>query len=120
MASNQGAHSWADMVKLEETKVEKIKLQYFEPKIIEGKVKVAPPPGTAKKSAKDWEYCLVGHFVDRKLPFHVVQNIAQRLWEKDGIMEVFANNQGFDFFKFVNEKSRTSVVEKDPGPFHLI
>ncbi|KAH7856700.1 hypothetical protein Vadar_004444 [Vaccinium darrowii] len=43
-----------------------------------------------------WKNCLVGHFLDKKLPFPVVHSIAMKIWKKFGLCDVSANGGAMD------------------------
>jgi len=60
---------------------------------------------------------LVGYFIEKRLPFPVVQNIAKRLWQSQGLIEVLSNNSGFNFFRFESQESMLKVF--DEGSYHF-
>ena len=64
-----------------------------------------------------WKDCLVGYFLDRKLPFMVVRNIAMKIWVKFGLTEVLSSDKGFFFFRFDNSEAFTQISKA--GPWHF-
>ncbi|KAK3229882.1 hypothetical protein Dsin_001763 [Dipteronia sinensis] len=72
---------------------------------------VSPPMEVAEDGSKAWKNCLVGYFIEKKLPFSLVNNIAMRLWGNRGLQEVLANDKGFFFFKFLDDEACSNVLE---------
>ena len=66
-------------------------LKYHAPKLNGARRVVAPPPEVAVEGSKDWEFCLVGYFIEKQLPFSAVNTIAKKLWGIWGLIEVLAN-----------------------------
>ena len=64
--------------------------------------------------SKEWETSLVGHFLDSKLPFHVVNSTARKIWRNAGLLEVHSKGNGFFLFKFRNEAGLLEVLEGGP------
>ncbi|KAK0608558.1 hypothetical protein LWI29_032416 [Acer saccharum] len=71
----------------------------------------------AEDGSKAWKNCLVGYFIEKKLPFSLVNNIAMRIWGNRGLLEVLANDKGFYFFKFSNDEACSNVLEAGPWLF---
>ncbi|KAI8528923.1 hypothetical protein RHMOL_Rhmol12G0185800 [Rhododendron molle] len=90
---------------------------YHPPLIKEARVVVCPPPEVIDAGVARWSKSVVGYFLDKKLPFIAVQNIAFRIWKKFGITKVMANAQGFYFFEFSQEDVYQKLVEA--GPWHF-
>lgn len=65
----------------------------------------------------DWDKALVGYVLNKKLSYTLVCSTAFRMWEKEGLVEVKANDDGFFFFVFDSISSRDTVMEK--GPWHI-
>ncbi|KAF7126741.1 hypothetical protein RHSIM_Rhsim11G0147600 [Rhododendron simsii] len=72
----------------------KMKLDYIPPGIVNDRVVVSPPEDVELLGQSKWKRCVVGHFLDKKLGFTAVRNIAMRIWEKCGIREVLSNEKG--------------------------
>lgn len=58
-----------------------------------------------------WKNTLVRYFIEKRLPFPVVQNIAKRMWQHHGLLEVLLNNCHFFFFCFDFEGSMLKVFD---------
>lgn len=95
----------------------RMNLEYFEPILSKEKVKVKPPPVIATYGAAQWESTLVGYFMDGKLPFNVVNNIAKRLWDSKGLVKTLTGANGFYFFKFYSATQCEEILEG--GPWHM-
>ena len=72
-------------------------LQFLEPSTVEGVIHVAPPKVVIEDGSKVWSNSLVGYFIGSKLPFSVVNNIARKIWSKEGLVDVLAHSRGFFF-----------------------
>ena len=59
----------------------------------------------------------MGNFVEKKLPFTLVNNVATRIWGKVGLEKTLATDTGFFFFKFSSTIARDEVLEG--GPWHI-
>lgn len=64
-----------------------------------------------------WQDCVVGHFVDKKLPYMTVRSIAFNKWAKFGLSDVLSNDEGFFFFQFGVSGAYRKIVEA--GPWHF-
>lgn len=67
-----------------------------------------------KEDLGKWESCLVGYFLDKKLPYNYVKNSVSSQWKHMGLSEVLANGEGFMFFCFDNADSCERVLEGGP------
>nr|POF09054.1 hypothetical protein CFP56_38633 [Quercus suber] len=86
-------------------------LQFFELKIINGKV-VAQPPGEAvDEGIAKWESSLIGKFLDKAPSFLLVKCFVEGLWGQYDLVELFAFNNGMFLFRFPDTRSRDSVLE---------
>ncbi|KAM2473942.1 hypothetical protein PS1_006716 [Malus domestica] len=94
-----------------------LNLHYCQPKVVGNRKVVCPPITVAAEAAKEWRHCLVGYFIDKKLPFSAVCILAKKLWANKGLVDVLAKDSGFFFFKFRDDSSCVSVLES--GPWHL-
>lgn len=77
---------------------------------------MSPPENVELLGQSKWKRCVVGQFLDKKLGFTAVRNIAMRIWEKFGIREVLSNEKGFFFFLYDGE-SFHELLER--GPWHF-
>ena len=78
---------------------------------------VCPPAEVGEAGAVKWKQCVVGYFLDRKLPFLTVKSIAAKIWAKFGLTEVLSNDQGFSFFQFDNYKPFKKINHSGPRHF---
>ncbi|KAG5545007.1 hypothetical protein RHGRI_017464 [Rhododendron griersonianum] len=89
-------------------------LSYYPPQLRDAKVVVCPPQEVIDLGSELWTDCVVGYFLDKKVPFPIVKNIIMRIWEKFGISDVLANDQGFFFFKFSKADAYRTVMKAGP------
>ncbi|KAG5547461.1 hypothetical protein RHGRI_013227 [Rhododendron griersonianum] len=75
----------------------------------DAKVVVCPPQEVIDLGSNLWADSVVGYFLDKRVPFPLVKNIIMRIWEKFGISDVLANDQGFFFFKFTKADAYLEV-----------
>ncbi|KAI8551298.1 hypothetical protein RHMOL_Rhmol06G0174900 [Rhododendron molle] len=110
---------WVDVVapSLCASASSRMNLSYFPPQLRDSKVVVCPPQDVVDQGSDLWSDCIVGYFLDKKVPFPLVKNIVMRIWEKFGIYDVRANDQGFFFFKFSKVDAYRSLMET--GPCHI-
>ncbi|KAA8531316.1 hypothetical protein F0562_006025 [Nyssa sinensis] len=92
-------------------------LEYVAPCMKEDKVVVQPPHEVLNEGNKMWATTLEGYFLDQKLNYQWVNNVAFRLWGKESLEEVLTNGRGFFFFKFLDPISMVAVLEG--GPWHF-
>lgn len=116
MAGQNSALSWKDKVSSPEVH-SRMKLQYFPPAVEGEAVRVSPPKHVETHGAEKWKDCIVGHFVDKKLPYWSVRSIAFRIWGKYGLKEVLSNEKGFFFFQFGAEGAYRQISEV--GAWHF-
>ncbi|KAI8560536.1 hypothetical protein RHMOL_Rhmol04G0264500 [Rhododendron molle] len=71
--------SWKDKVSPPSVSHTRMNLQFFPP-VVEGeRIRVSSPKEVELQGAMKWKDCLVGHFVDKKLPFLTVKSIATNI-----------------------------------------
>ena len=112
--SNTG--NWANLLK-DGVKAKKLELQYLEPEIRDGKTIVRIPSEVIEQADPRWNECLVGNFVEQKRHFHAVNNIAYKIWESEGLVEVLSHENGLYFFRFCSHAARRAVLEAGPWLF---
>ncbi|XP_058222631.1 uncharacterized protein LOC131332431 [Rhododendron vialii] len=96
---------------------ERMQFEYIPPTILNDRIVVTPPVEVEELGHPKWQRCIVGHFLDKKLTFSAVRNIAMRIWERLGIREILSNDKGFFFlFMFEGEKFRQLL---ELGPWHF-
>ena len=106
--------SWADRVSKAPVLVAQKQMKFFEPSVEDSKVIVSPPPEIEEQGSKKWEHCLVGYFLDSKLPQGVVRSITLKLWAKQGLMDTIPHGSGFYIFKFSQPSGAKEVLESGP------
>lgn len=109
--------SWKDKVTPPSASHSRMKLQFFPPAMEGETIRVSPPQHVEIHGAEQWKNCIVGHFVDKKLPFLSVRSIAFNNWGKYGLKEVLANENGFFFFQFGIEGAYRQISEV--GAWHF-
>lgn len=68
----------------------RMKLTYFPPVVTAAKTVVYLPPSVEAKGREQWSDCVVGYFLDKKVPFGLVKNIVDRIWLKFGVYDVLS------------------------------
>ncbi|KAI8573288.1 hypothetical protein RHMOL_Rhmol01G0266700 [Rhododendron molle] len=86
--SFQHPPSWSAVV-AQNSGSSRMKLSYHHPQVKEAKLVVCPPAEVIEAGVAQWSNCLVGYFLDKKLPYIGVQNIASRIWKKSGIQKFY-------------------------------
>ncbi|KAK3184871.1 hypothetical protein Dsin_032157 [Dipteronia sinensis] len=92
-------------------------LKFYQPIQSGNRKCVSPPLEVVEDGFKTWKNYLVGNFIEKKLPFSLVYNIAMRIWGNRGLLEVLANEKGFYFFKFSDDEVCSNVLEDGPWIF---
>ena len=64
-----------------------------------------------------WRGCLVGQFLDKRLPFQVVRSLVDKLWGKKEMPDISTTENDLYFFRFRDPDARDWVMES--GPWHL-
>ncbi|KAF7127540.1 hypothetical protein RHSIM_Rhsim11G0071500 [Rhododendron simsii] len=108
--------SWKDKVTVNSGVHHRLNLEFLPPLVLEDRVVISPPPEVELGLAK-WKNCLVGHFLDKKVPFPLVRNITMKIWEKFGLSDVLANDLGFFFFFFIFSHDAAMGKVLDAGPW---
>ncbi|XP_052201561.1 uncharacterized protein LOC127807600 [Diospyros lotus] len=109
--------SWAEVADVR-THRSPTRLDFFPPSGTQSEIPLVKlPSDVIDECTEYWMNTLVGYFIEKRLPFPVVQNIAKRLWQNCGLLEVLSNNSGFYFFRFDSQESMLRVF--DEGPYHF-
>ena len=82
-----------------------------------GKLVAKPPVEAVNEGIDMWKGCLVGQFLDKRLPFPVVRSLVNRLWGKKEIPDISTTENGLFFFRFRDLEARDWVMES--GLWHL-
>ena len=83
----------------------------------DGKIVVKPPEEAVMEGIDMWKGCLVGQFLDKRLPYPVVRSLVNKLWGKKEMPDISTTENGLYFFRFRDLDARDWVM--DSGPWHL-
>lgn len=108
--------SWKDKVASDLSSA-RMSLQYYPPCVLNDKLVVNPPVEIEISGVSKWKDCVVGYFVDKKLPFMAVKKIAEKIWGKFGLSEVLSKDEDFFIFQFDRAGAYRQIVEA--GPWHF-
>ena len=75
-------------------------LQFYRPHCVDGKFVAKPPAEAVNEGIDMWKGCLVGQFLDKRLPFPVVRSLVNRLWGKREMPDISTTENGLFFFRF--------------------
>ena len=92
-------------------------LAYYNPSTLDGKVTINPPPEAVVEGVGIWEGSLVGQFLDKRLPLHLVKSFVGRLWGNHEIPEISTTDNGLYIFRFKDLDARDWVLENGPWYF---
>ena len=92
-------------------------LAYYNLSTVDGKVTINPPPEAVTEGVGIWEGSLVGQFLDKRLPLHVVKFFVELLWGKHEIPEISTTDNGLYIFRFKDLDARDWVLENGPWFF---
>ena len=92
-------------------------LQFYMPHYTDGKIIAKPPVEAVNDGIDMWKGCLVGQFLDKRLPFPVVRSLVNRLWGKREMSDISTTESGLFFFRFRDPEARDWVM--NAGPWHL-
>ncbi|KAI8556069.1 hypothetical protein RHMOL_Rhmol05G0223900 [Rhododendron molle] len=84
---------WKDKVVPPSISNTRMTFQYFPPTVEWERITVSPPSVVEVQGAKKWKDCLVGHFVDNKIPFHAVRSVAFKKWADYGLVDVLSSDK---------------------------
>ena len=92
-------------------------LHFERPAITDCRITIAHPRDVFDVGYELWKSTLIGHFMGQKLPYHVVNSIAKRIWGSYGLSEVLSVENGFYLFTFDFVDRVTNVLER--APWHM-
>lgn len=67
----------------------------------------------ADVNEKTWSHCLVGHFLDGKMPFPLLSSTARKIWKDHGRINIKQIGACY-FFEFQDEETKLKVLEGGP------
>ena len=111
----QQGPSWASF--LQPQAAANIQLKYTKHCRTLERMKLSMPKDLIIEGSKAWANTLVGYFIGRRLPFSLVKNISIRLWDKAGLVDMYATDSGYFFFKFNSKEESDAILEG--GPWHF-
>ena len=92
-------------------------LHFHKPHCADGKIVARPSAEVVNEGIEMWKGCLVGQFLDKRLPFPVVRSLINRLWGKKEMSDISTTENGLFFFRFRDPEARDWVM--DSGPWNL-
>ena len=72
-------------------------LQFSRLQSADGKPVVKPPAEAVMEGIDMWKGCLVGQFLDKRLPFPVVSSLVNKLWGKKEMPDKSTTENGLYF-----------------------
>ncbi|KAJ0038203.1 hypothetical protein Pint_23026 [Pistacia integerrima] len=90
---SKGEHSWAHVTAVSHSKGKTPLLFHAAEFSSEGVIVVNLLISVCTEGRKKWANCLVGSFIEKKLPLPIVQNIAMCLWRTYSIYAVMMNDK---------------------------
>ena len=93
-------------------------LDFFASACVDGMPVIHPLDEAVFDGVSMWKGCLVGQFIDKRLPIHVVRVIVDKLWGKHEIPEISTTDNGLYLFKFKDMDARDWVMEF--GPWYIV
>ena len=115
MANGPPVKSWKSLVSIPVKSGSP--LQFYRPHCANGKLVAKSPAEAVNEGIDMWKGCLVGQFLDKRLPFPVVRSLVNRLWGKREMPEISTTGNGLFFFRFKDPEARDWVM--NAGPWHL-
>lgn len=86
-------------------------LHHFLPKKNGGKTFVYPPDDIVEEGISKWNSSLVGQFMDKPLPYFLVQKAVRLMWSQFGEVEVFSLENGMFIFRFQDVATCEEVLK---------
>ena len=87
------------------------------PSRVDGKMIINPPAEVVAEGVGIWEGCIVGQFLHKRLPLHVVRSLVDRLWGKHEMPEITTTDNGLYIFRFKDLDAQDWVMENGPWFF---
>ena len=106
--------SWVERVRVTDTST-RFSLDPIPRQQIGASLKI--PEEILTETTEKWTRCMIGFFPGFKMPFHVVNTIASRVWASYGLENVMTTANGFMVFRFKTEAEMHVVLEKGPWMF---
>ena len=87
------------------------KLDFYAPACVDGVPEIHPPDEAVFEGVNMWKGCLVGHFLYKRLPIHVVRATVNKLWGKHEMPEISTTDNRLYLFRFRDMDARDWVME---------
>ena len=81
-------------------------LQFSRPQKTDGKFVVKPPVEAVMEGIDMWKRCVVGQFLDKRLPFPVVRSLINKMWGKKEMPDISTTENGLYIFRFRDMDAR--------------
>ncbi|KAF5204973.1 zinc ion binding / nucleic acid binding protein [Thalictrum thalictroides] len=88
-----------------------VSLSKCETSLVDGIATV--PQEIMEEGSKDWKDFLIGYFIDKKLPFHMVKNALTKTWKLKGSFTMTTDEDVF-YFKFNAPEDKRMILEQGP------
>ncbi|KAK8569596.1 hypothetical protein V6N13_046646 [Hibiscus sabdariffa] len=92
-------------------------LVFFPPLEKNGRMVVTPPKQVLVNGAKQWDKAFLGNFFGKSPPLSVFQKTANKLWGREGSVEIRFLAPSVYMINFPSQRVRDWVLE--PGPWHI-
>nr|CAD1827037.1 unnamed protein product [Ananas comosus var. bracteatus] len=76
--------------------------------------RVVIDPIELQESINEWHFSLIGKFLTRPPPLHIIKNVLSTIWPTDGNLDIIDLPSGFFLFKFSSEKAMLSILSDSP------
>ncbi|KAL3726641.1 hypothetical protein ACJRO7_031536 [Eucalyptus globulus] len=88
-------------------------LSFVPPATIENSKILQMPEEILESSHPKWEECLVGYYIGKRLPFHLIEDALKNAWGHH-LVEVIAADLGFYFFHIPDSDFRRKILDGGP------
>ena len=90
------------------------KLDHIDLSTCRGERKLKVPNSISEQGCQEWHNTLVGFFLGRRLPYSLVHKATSKFWDKAGLINTLATDQGTYFFQFSSAAELEAVLEGGP------
>ncbi|KAF9590599.1 hypothetical protein IFM89_035917 [Coptis chinensis] len=108
IAATQPNRSWRELFGDSSSRRFQTTLKEFSPMLVDGVLQV--PDDVIQQGVSGLSDYLVGYFIEKRLPFHLVKANLSRQWKTKGSYEVTADDDLF-YFKFSEGEDQTKILE---------
>lgn len=111
---NAPPRNWSSVLK-SSPPLPNVKFDYCPPKA--GTKLVDPPDEVLREGLEKFKFCIVGVFTKGSLSFSAVNEIANNLWSKRGLLKVSQKNDTTFVFKFASLQEKSMILAR--GVWHF-